>query len=230
VAETARSLAAFLQTHAGVTAEILDDEFPPAESLRIAGITAPGELAVPAFWFQPHVLVTVAAARPSPRSRIAAVLDAQAAILQRLGNPHAPGDLVYEAHRLAASDLAVACGHVDAADPTSRAWWMAASSDVAVDWAVATAAGVAPEALPWLRVVARHEVLPAPPTVRGTLPSLRGLAAAGWRSRAAAMAARLRASRATAERDARMLRRNLHKIPSFVRRRFARLRRAGGAA
>jgi hypothetical protein len=219
--ETARSLAAFLEAR-GCRVELDGDETAAQEPLRIAGLTPPGELVVPRRWFEPHLLVTVAAVVPSAAGRVAGVLAAQAEVLRGLGNPHAEGDLVYEAHRLAASDLAIACGHADADDPASPAWWLAGTSDVAVERAVASAAGLSPDALPSLRVLARHEVLPEAAAVRGTLPVLHGVLAPAWRSRGAAAAARLRASRAALTRDARMLRRNLYKIPGFVRRRLAR--------
>jgi hypothetical protein len=222
--ETARALVAFLE-EGGYPVE-LHEGAPAGESLRVVGLTPPRELTVPRRWFEPHLLVTVAAVAPSAAARVAGVLDAQAEPLRALANPHAAGDLVYEAHRLAAPDLAVACGHADGRDTASPAWWAVGTSDVAVERVVAAAAGVAADALPWLRVLARHELLPAPAVVRGALPVLRRVAGPAWLSRGAAMAARVRASRAAALRDARTFRRNVHKIPGFVRRRLARGRQA----
>ena len=139
-----------------------------------------------------------------------------------LGNAQAPRDLVWEAHRLGASDLCVACG---SAARTGVAWWVASPSDVALDQAIAAAAGLDTTELPALAALARHEVLPSPPEVRGSLPPLSRYVGAAWRSRMHTAAADVRAFGASAIHDIRMLRRNLGKIPGFVRRRLAR----GGA-
>jgi hypothetical protein len=220
--ETARSLVEFLETRRVADVEIVDADRVPAASLRVGCVTSPGELVVPADWFESHALVTIAAAAPCAAARLAAGLDAQAEALRRLGNPHAPSDLVYEAHRLAASDLVVVCGRADFGVADSEAWWAVGADAVAVDATVVAAAGGEPDALPWLRALARHQTLPAPAALRGSLPDIRGHLAGAWRSRRHAVGARLSASAAAVRRDARMLRHNVHRIPNFVRRRLAR--------
>jgi hypothetical protein len=66
--ETARSLVEFLETRRVADVEIVDADRVPAASWRVGCVTSPGELVVPADWFESHALVTIAAAhRARPR-------------------------------------------------------------------------------------------------------------------------------------------------------------------
>jgi hypothetical protein len=193
------------------------------ESLRVSSPFVPGGVAVPVLWLEPHVLVTVAGVVPAPMDRLAAGLAAQAEVLRRLNPAAEPSVLGFEAHRLAASDLVV-CGHAQRAG--EGAWWVVGASDVGVELALAEAAALAPARLPALRELARHELLPAGLTLVGRLPALAGEVGPAWRSRLHRAGARLRSTRRAIAHDVRMLRRNLTRIPGFVRRRLARAARS----
>jgi hypothetical protein len=186
------------------------------DAVQLAGIAVPGALVVPRRWFTPHAAVLVCGVGPSPAGRLAGVLDAEAETLSALGNDAAPEALVFEAHRLAAPDLAVVAGRDDAG-----LWAVASPSDVAAESAVARAAGLEATDLPALRAVARHELLGSPGALDGRLPRLHGLAAPAWRARLAGLAWRVRAGAGRVLQDARMFRRNVRKIPGFIRRRLA---------
>lgn len=226
VVETARSLAGFLADRLQGRVTVVDprdnvdawqlpfsDSFG-APSLQLAGIVASDPLTVPRFWFIPHFLVTVTGAGPKPASRISAVLDAQAEMLRYLGNNQFEA-LTYEAHRLAASDLAVVCGRADRAK-----WWVVGPDDVAVERVVARAAGIDPDKLPWLRVLASHELLDPMPDVLGSLPVLRGFAAWRWPATVYGHGSRVTAALRCVARDLRRARRNVRKVPGFLIRRL----------
>jgi len=176
---------------------------------------------VPALWFEPFFLVTVAAVHPDSRWRIGGVLQAQAEVLAFL-NPGAPaGLLLAEAHRLGASDLAIACG----SHSTTGDWWIASPSDVLVEGAVARSAGLDPRELPGVRAIARHELVSSWEAEHAA-PDLRGVAAGPVA--AAILAARERgaaAGRRTLE-DVGLVTRNLRKVPQALRRRLAARRSA----
>src|SRR5262245_6586369 len=236
VVETARSLVAFLVADCGastieVTGGCLGDGWAPARirdlaaeaSFAVAGVALPRGVIVPSAWFQDLHVVTIAGVGPDRRARMAGVLGAQAEVLTSFGNPRDPEALTFEAHRLAASDLAIACGD------ERGGWWVAGSDDVGVDLALAEAAGASPKDMPWLRSLARHEVLPNV-RVDGSLPTLRS-SIAPWPPAAALVVAR--SGRAVARgliEDARALRRNLGKVPHALARRLAAVRRRGRAA
>src|SRR5437867_2555397 len=137
VLETAVSLARFLvqQWHHS-TVEIFDPAAGGSEweafavwdvmadpPVCLADTTAPEGLLVPALWFESSFLVTVAAVGPTRAGRFSGILDAQADPLRHLGNAHPPEVLSYEAHHLARSDLAIACGYVHRQEPISERWW-----------------------------------------------------------------------------------------------------------
>ena len=176
---------------------------------------------VPALWFEPFFLATVAAVHPDRRWRIGGVLPAQAEVLAFL-NPGAPaGLLLAEAHRLGASDLAVACGN----HPVTGDWWIASPSDVLVEGAVARSAGLDPRELPGVRAIARHELVTSWEAEHAA-PDLRGVATGAVA--AAILAARERgaaAGRRTLE-DVGLVARNLRKVPQALRRRLAARRSA----
>lgn len=178
-------------------------------------------LQVPSLWLGSFHLITVAAVHPDRRWRLGAVLAAQAEILARL-NPGVPGSvLLAEAHRLGASDLAIAC----ATHATDGDWWVASPSDVLVEATVARAAGIDPREMPSIRTIARHELLDSCEAMADA-PSLSGVAKRGWT--ATVLAARehgVAAGRRTLE-DVGRASRNLRKVPQALRRRLAA--RTGG--
>lgn len=188
--------------------------------LGVRGIAVP-ELRVPELWFQSYSLVTVMTPQPSPAARLAGALDAQAEALRAVGNRHDGAALAYEAHRLAASDLVIACGRARFGDAAAAPWWAISPSDVMLDQVVARAAGIAPWRLPSVRAVARQERLPECAAPVPHLPALTGYAAPAFVVALARSAARLTAGVRELTRDARMARRNVGKIPGFVRRRLA---------
>jgi len=217
VTETARALAGLLAERS--TGCRIDP--PLDQAFRVVGVALPRGVAVPASWFEPMFLVTVFGVGPDAFGRLAGPLAAQAEPLAAL-DPRAPfADLVYEAHRLGASDLVVACG---------EGWCALGPSDVALEQALAAAAGVAWEALPYLRTIARHEIVPAPAAVTGELPDLRACLGAAWRARVAAAAATVRGKARGVADDVAALQRNLGRVPHAVRRRLPALARRRRAA
>jgi hypothetical protein len=183
---------------------------------------------VPCSWFEPFFLITVAAVHPDRRWRIGGVLQAQAELLAQL-NPGAPASvLLWEAHRLGASDLAVVCGARDGGD----AWWTASPSDVLVDGSVAHAVGLDARRLPSIRAIARHELLEAwdgAGSGDGAAP-LRGVE----RGRLGASLLEAQERGALAVRrvceDVSLISRNLRKVPHALRRRLAARSRGGTSA
>lgn len=232
--ETAGAVAAALRAYVPPAhLEVLDLAEPATERYGLPAITldrddsvvvrGPRGVAVhvPRLWFESFFLVTVATVHPDRRWRIGGILSAQAEILARL-NPGAPaGVLLAEAHRLGASDLAIACG----THPVTGDWWIASPSDVLVEGAVARAAGLDPRELPGIRAIARHELLAAWEAEQ-TAPDLRGVATGAVA--AAILAAQERsaaAGRRTFE-DVGLVTRNLRKVPQALRRRLAARRSA----
>jgi hypothetical protein len=227
-AETAQALAALLRERApSLRLEVLDpaesegewNAFPRLPVGRHDTVQVEGArgilLRVPRLWFERFFLSTVVAVHPDRRWRIGGVLQAQAEILAYLNPGLASSVLLSEAHRLGASDLAIACG----SHPAEGAWWVASPRDVLVEGAMARAAGIDPRALPSIRTIARHELLEAWEGAGG--PELPGVA----RGAAAATVLAAREQGATAVRrtleDARRVGRNLRKVPQAVRRRLA---------
>ncbi len=233
--QTAHSLAAFLRDRISTcTIEVLDSAAAPEEwsglarcdvraddALCVTGVAATRGLLVPQLWFESFVLITVTAAHPDPAARLAAVLDAQADPLRHLKNQYPPHVLIYEAHRLAASDLVVVCGHARYSDPGSDAWWIVGRSDVGVEQTLATATGIDPTHLPTLRTLARHEAFSPVPRMAGSLPDLKGHLAPEWQMRWLAARSGADGLRRAVVHDVTMVRRNLGKVPHFVRRRLA---------
>lgn len=232
--ETARSLVQFIQgRQPRARVEILDPDGSEVDwsglpvrrigdgaAIGVVGIVAP-ELDIPRLWFETYTLITVVSPVPCRRGGLAGVLDAQAGPLRRLGNQAETATLAYEAHRLAPSDFAVACGAVTGPDGGSSRWWVVGPSDVAVERAVAAAAGVPDQQLPVIRALARHERLPAHQCFGDPLPPLGECVATGWLVQAYEACGRLRGAACVLVRDATVIWRNLGKIPGFVRRRLA---------
>ncbi len=227
VADTARSLAERLaELFPAARIEVRDGTGPttPEPAVTVHAIAA-GEVRVPDSWFAPSVLVTVTGVGPDPASGLSAVLEAQAEPLRDLGNAMPLPRLVYEAHRLFASDLVIACVHGAHADPSSPAHWFAAASDVAVELALIRASGGDPLRMPLVRALAAHEILP------GLDPSdpecrLHGHLAPRWMVQLNAARAGLSQSRQALAQDVTSVRRNLHRIPLAIQRRLAMWRRS----
>jgi exopolysaccharide biosynthesis WecB/TagA/CpsF family protein len=200
---------------ADVPVEVITD----GPAVGVSAVATP-ELLVPRLWFEAYALITVTGCVGSSVARLGNVLSAQADMLRRAGNRQRLSTLAYEAHRLAPSDLAIVCG-TTTTGPRREQWWAMSASDIQLERAVAAAAHVEPERLPLLRVVARHELLPAGVPVAGGIPDLRHCA-----ERPLIVALRGAADSAIEmlhglRRDATAARRNLGKIPAFVRRRLA---------
>jgi hypothetical protein len=227
--ETARAVATALRDHAPtLRIEMLDltesgsdrHGFPGVSLDRDDTVTVRGprgaSVHVPRLWFEPFFLATVAAVHPDRRWRIGGVLQAQAEVLAYL-NPGAPaGLLLAEAHRLGASDLAVACGgHATRGD-----WWIASPSDVLVEGAVARAAGLDPRELPGVRAIARHELLTSWEAEHGA-PDLRGVASGALAATILAAGERSAAAGRRTIEDVGLMARNLRKVPQALRRRLA---------
>jgi hypothetical protein len=170
-------------------------------------------------WFEPVSLITLTGVAPDSRYGLSAALVAQAELLA--GVRGLDLDLVFEAHRLLAADLTIACGpRTSAGGPDIERWWAASTSDVALDHAIARAAGVSPASLPILRHLARHEVFqPSARNGGDEPPRLMGYVPRRWHSRAAR--ARIRASYAASAslRDLRAAFANVRRTPQFLARR-----------
>jgi hypothetical protein len=187
------------------------------ETVSVENIAGTGSVTIPRFWFESFKLITVAEASPAAASRITGILDVQADTLMRLGNHGGRDALICEAQRLAPSDLAVACGsNGDGSSPTC--WWLVGPSAIAVDRSVARAAGLDPAALPNLRALARHVVLPPASADDESLPRLTGCAGSAWRARTLGVQSLVTARWHLCREDFVTSYRNLHKIPKLVRR------------
>jgi hypothetical protein len=189
-----------------------------ADTVSVENIAGTGSLAVPRFWFESFRLITVAEAYPSSSSRIAGTLDVQADALIHLGNRGGREALVCEARRLATSDLAIACGYADRNSSSSQRWWVVGPDAVAVDQRVARAAGLDPAALPNVRALARHVLLPSSTDETATLPRLAGCAGPAWRAHVSRLQSAVTSRWHVVHEDCVTSYRNLHKIPKLVRR------------
>ena len=235
VVETVRSLSSYLGEHLPeVPAYLIDAAgsggqaplglpLPTALAapLRVGGVAARRGLTVPAFWFEATYVITVAAAHPHPAVRLAAALAAQAEPLVALQKLYSLDVLMYEAHRLAASDLAIVCGSACWNEPASGQWWAAGTSDVGLDQVVAAAAGLRAADLPAFRALRQHECVSTRVGIDGELPRLLRYAGSSLRGRGGAVRSALSTRRGALVHDLGVIRSNLHKIPGFVRRRLA---------
>ncbi len=237
VVATARALASAIAERSTSTAVMIEDAGATSNgtaprdaaadaSVTIAGVAAHA-LRVPEHWFGSFFLVTVSGAGPDPATRISAVLDAQAESLRRLDPTLPPATAAYEAHRLFASDLAVACATACLADATSEACWLAGANDVAVEIALMRASGCDPSPMPYVRMLAKHEVLPEVEVDGATAP-LSGYVGPAWRAEVHAARQRFATSRHAVVQDVIAVRRNLKRIPPAVRRRLANWKRSSG--
>jgi hypothetical protein len=214
VVETAWSLVERF-TRAGLPTELLDG--PPAipETIGVTGVMLP-ELRVPAAWLDAFLLVTVTGAGPHPDHRLGAILVAQTEPLRWAGTDGPPTSLALEAHRLGASDLVVVCGEAG-----SEAWWLVSPSDVAAEIALARVCGIDGRMLPLVEALAAHGSVPSVGAIEGVLPRLGGLVGSRLAARMRRPIWAAHGAGAAAVRDAAMIRRNLGKLPGFVRRKLA---------
>jgi len=228
VEETARSLVAFLQMK-GSPVAVIDpsgnqDRWPDVswidlaktDRLRIDAACLRGGAMVPMLWLEDFQLISITGAGPDQRYGVAAILATQADLL----GASSFDDLasIYEAHRLLAADLNIACGTKWADVPTSESWWAASSDDVSLEYAIATAAGVRPEVLPQLRYLARHEIMRSIKTSRESW-TLEGHAVEPLTVRATRMRMRLHRLAHMLREDVGLAAANLHRIPQFIERR-----------
>ena len=214
VVETARSLVERL-AQAGLPTELVDGRPAAFDTVGVTGVALP-ELLVPAAWLDAFLLVTVTGAGPDPDHRLGAILAAQSEPLRWAGTQGPPTALALEAHRLGASDLVVVCG-----EAAGEAWWIVSPSDVAVEIALARVCGVDGRTLPLVRALATHESVPSVGAIEGALPRLDGLLGSALAARVRRPLWAARGAGAAAVRDAAMIRRNLGKLPGFVRRKLA---------
>jgi hypothetical protein len=224
--QTAGAIAAFLQTCCRPSSiEIVHPHRRDIGSqiVRIAAPSVGEGLHIPKAWLRSFFLVTVAAVERQKWGRIAAVLEAQADCLRRAGNPLANDVLIFEAHRLAASDLSVACGYRSPAELETHRWWALGTSDIAVDWTIAKAAGLDPFKLPAVRTLARHEPIPHEIRLLGDLPSLQAYVAPLWLSWLAVLGVSATKAWDWCRADIARSRKHLNKIPRAVRQRALNL-------
>lgn len=192
------------------------------DTVRVSAIAVPHGLVVPRLWFESFALVTVGTVSPSATSRVASIMEAQADPLIQLGNRSVPRAMVYEAHRLAASDLAVVCCSAEKPPGASdRTYWAASTSDTALEQVILRAAGIESTTAPHFRELLRHELAPPPPQVEGALPGLQHMVAPTWLVQRATMRSNIQSTSQMLSQDMRNLQGNLHKIPAFLRRRVA---------
>ena len=181
---------------------------------------------IPEAWLDDLFVITVAGVAPDGRLGIRGVLAAQAALLDA---PHALDlDVAFEAHRLLRPSLGVACGAITHGDARSGSWWAISPDDIALERAVASQAGLHPDALPVLRHFARHELLEPPGTLGDPgAPRIHGYTVPAWRVGLA------RLGETTADRSRRMVKdlelsaHNIRRLPQFLQRRMPSLARFG---
>lgn len=193
--------------------------------LRVLGCCLQDGVSLAEAWLSPFSLVTVSGAGPDSSLGFSSVLRAQAEMIALPPNRARALQLecIYEAHRLVRSDMAVVCGPISRRNAKKGVFWAVSNSDVALEVAVAQAAGLVAERLPHLRYLARHKVIEwddAP--VGGDLPRLTGYAAPVlivWCTRAAWA---LICSVGMLSDDLQRLWQNRHRILSGIRSRFAK--------
>ena len=219
-AETAKSLVAFLRTqHPAGRVDVIDlarDPSPCEPRILVDAVRLRAGASVPTLWLEPFFLIRVCDATPDPRYGVTSVLAAQATLLD--GTHDRDLDVIYEAHRLLAADLSIACGSVRFGERASGPWWAASASDVALEAGVAFAAGAVPERLPHLRHVARHEIVSLEPSFDGTPPALAGYLTPRWHVRLRRVLVDAGHLGRTIRADGAAAAANLYRIPDFIQR------------
>jgi len=231
VVETARSLIAYLRRTNDAMIDVIDPggsatawpglgwiDLAATERLRIDAVCLRNGAMVPTLWLDDFLLVTVTGAAPDARYGLAGILAAQADLF-----PEAERDdleAAYEAHRLLAADLDIACGTRRYGAPDSESWWAASDDDVSLERALAAAAGVAPATLPALQYLARHELMTAPNEISAGAVALERYVAPAGTVRAARTRTRLARLGRMIREDVGLASVNLHRIPQFIERRW----------
>jgi len=168
-------------------------------------------------WLAPFDLVTVTTPRPDRQCGLSAILAAQARMLAddrawRL-------ELIAEAHRLIRPDVGVVCGPLPSSSEPVRAFCALSNDDIALECAVARAAGVHPLRLPHLRFLSTQHVISFDSKTIGELPALNSLVAPTWLTRPVLAFWRLARYCDQARTDLSLARANLARIPDFLARR-----------
>jgi hypothetical protein len=191
-----------------------DDRVAIVDSPRLFPGTPVADL-----WFEPIFSITLTGVASDPRYGLAGALVAQSELLK--GVRGLDLDRIFEAHRLLAADLTIACGtKASSADTAHDRWWAASTSDVALDTAIARAADIVPATLPVLMHLTRHEAVESSQRNAGDEPPrLIGYAPRRWRSRTVRARIRVAYAAAATSRDVRAAARNLRRIPQFLARR-----------
>ncbi len=231
VVETARSLIAYLRRTTDAAIDVIDPggsaaawpgvgwvDLDAAERLRIDAVCLRGGASVPTLWLEDFRLITVTGVAPDARYGLAGVLAAHADLLPDA--EHDDLEAAYEAHRLLAADVDIACGTRRYGAPDSESWWAASDDDVSLERALAAAAGVAPATLPAFRHLARHELMTVPNDIAAGAVALEEYVAPEGTVRAARARARLARLGRMVREDVGLAAANLHRIPQFIERRW----------
>lgn len=229
--ETARNLVAHLRRAGNVAIDVIDPggnaaEWPGqrwidlerVDRLRIDAVCLRNGAMVPTFWLDGFHLITITGAAPDPRYGLSAVLAAQADLLG--GDDVDDLGAIFEAHRLLAADVYIACGTRSFGSPRSESWWAASNDDVSLECALAVAAGVAPAMLPALRYLARHQTMDTSDPIPQAPFALEGHVAAPGTVRIARTRASVLRFVHRLREDVALTSANLHRIPQFIERRW----------
>ncbi len=197
---------------------------PPADRrVWLRSPCLPKGVGVPGFAFDNTGLVTLSFFRPDPIYQLNGVLATQAVMLAQSAADwvlHRP-ELVFEAHRLIRSDLCLVCGYLEWKRPQDGVFLAASPSDLTLELALVNAIGARPQALPHLRFLQQHTLMPLSNMGKsGQLPALRGytLPSSGYVARWNWL--RLRRWIDRVLNDWRATRQNLYRIPIYLRRRL----------
>ncbi len=231
VVETARALTAYLRRTTDAAMDVIDPggsasawpgvgwiDLATTERVRIDAVCLRNGAMVPTLWLEDFLLVTVTGVAPDARYGLAGILAAQADLLPDA--EHEDLDAAYEAHRLLAADLHIACGTRRYGAPDSGSWWAAGSNDVTLERALATAAGVAPATLPAFRHFARHELMTSSDDISPGAVALEQHVAPTGTVRAARARTHLARLGRMVREDVGLAAANLHRIPQFIERRW----------
>jgi hypothetical protein len=142
---------------------------------KLASPVFPDGINVPLIWFENCAIITISQIESNVQNYFHATLFAQASGL-RMGTRQDvffENEILFEAHRLASSDLAFVCG------PDGS--WLASYDDLALEVACAKANGLEPEKLPGLKYFSQHEIISFNLEPDFILPDWKGTAASRWK-------------------------------------------------
>lgn len=228
--ETTRSLLAFLREQTDGTCHVLESggdasrwsgteriDLDCSGRLKVDAACLRNGALVPSLWLEDFFLVTVAGVTADPRYGIRGVLAAQATLLNVTGAEDLGA--IFEAHRLLAADLNVACGTRRGELADSDSWWAASTDDVSLECAIAAASGITPMELPHLRYMARHETMPTATDTPGAI-RLENNVAPPSTIRLTHASREIRRWTDAIRQDVTLASANLHRIPQFIERRW----------